>query len=44
MGLPMLMQIPRKSANASYSVSGIPKNGETSVFLVRTLQITGSKQ
>ena len=30
MGLRIFMQIPIKSTNASYSVSSIPKNGETS--------------
>ena len=43
MGLRIFMQIPIKSANASYSVSSIPKNGETSVnHFHRRRQKTGA--
>jgi len=39
MGLRMFMQTPKKSANASYTVSDSPKNGETSVSLMAPINM-----
>ena len=44
MGLRMFMQIPRKSANACYSVSDIPKNGETSEALISDMHVITRKR